>query len=176
MSVGVRDVWDRVVISLPTTLEGEFIRVSREPTWGFGSYTFLYSTCKPCVFQLFTGRAIIGHDGCLAILFPDHLSFRCWPCSKLPVRMLSDILSALGPVVGLCHSTPRLAELILLFLVAFILGFCCGGIIVGLLISARCQVATARLIYFLIEGADQDLRPRPERPTGSPDRLQRYRA
>ena len=89
--------------------------------------------------------------------------------------MFSEVLTALSPILGLCHNTPHLAETLLLILISFFIGFCCGGLVVALLISAHCRGAAARLICYLLEGADRDWRPRLEaaRP---PDRLQRYRA
>lgn len=88
--------------------------------------------------------------------------------------MLSELLAALGPFFG-CQSGPRLAETLLFVLIAFGVGFCCGGLVVGLVISAKCRFLTSRLLCFLLEGPDRPVFSRPE--TGrATDRLERYRA
>ncbi len=88
--------------------------------------------------------------------------------------MLSEILTAIGPFFG-CHSGPRLAETLLFVLIAFGVGFCCGGLVVGLVISAKCRFLTSRLLCFLLEGPDRPVIPRPEGGRKA-DRLERYRA
>ena len=52
--------------------------------------------------------------------------------------MLSEFLAALGPFFG-CQSGPRLAETLLFVLIAFGVGFCCGGLVVW--IGDICKVS-----------------------------------
>ena len=89
--------------------------------------------------------------------------------------MWSEVLGTLGNLW--CHSAPQLAELILLSSATFGLGFCCGGVVVGLIVSAHCRSAAARVICYLLEGVDRERErgARGEVPRTS-DRLQRYRA
>ena len=86
--------------------------------------------------------------------------------------MLGEVLSAIGPVLGWCNYSPRFAELILLVLIAFSIGFCCGGITIGLLVSSHCRGVAIRVLWYLLEGVE---RPRADQNRGA-DRLQRYRA
>ena len=51
--------------------------------------------------------------------------------------MLREIVSSVGPILGLCHTHPSLAELGLLTLISFLIGCCCGGIFVGFLVSGK---------------------------------------
>jgi hypothetical protein len=87
--------------------------------------------------------------------------------------MLRDSLSAVSPVLGLCDHPYRLAELILLAITCFCLGFCIGGCVIGFLLSPRLRLLGSRLVIFLLEGAE--IRPR-EGGLAGQDRLQRYRA
>ena len=86
--------------------------------------------------------------------------------------MLGEFLSALGPVLGWCQYSPRFAELVLLVLISFSIGCCCGGLLVGLVASAHCRGFALHLLYYLLEGGE---RPRTD-PGRALDRLQRYRA
>ena len=86
--------------------------------------------------------------------------------------MLREALSAIGPFLGYCDHPIRFAELILLALLFFILGCCCGGILIGLILSPWIRNIIAKILLHCIE---------PERGGGlirglaGQDRLQRYR-
>ena len=86
--------------------------------------------------------------------------------------MLRDLIPVVAPLLGSwCYSQPRLSEYLLLGLLCFCLGCCCGGILVGLLISARCRVLAARLVNSVLEDPGPVVRgPRIPR-----DRLLQYR-
>ena len=87
--------------------------------------------------------------------------------------MLRDIVAALLPLAGSVSYSPRLAELILLVLISFSLGFCCGGILVCFLVSAQCRAGVSRLLLAFVEG--QLPEPRVLQRAGR-GRLEAYRA
>ncbi|CAE7419993.1 BUB3.2 [Symbiodinium sp. KB8] len=67
--------------------------------------------------------------------------------------MLRDIIAALLPLAGsVSYNSPRLAELVLLVLISFSVGFCCGGILVCFLVSAHCRAGVSRLLLAFLEG------------------------
>ena len=105
---------------------------------------------------------------CLADLDVFSLSGRSF------FRMLRDIIAALLPLAGsVSYNSPRLAELVLLVLISFSVGFCCGGILVCFLVSAHCRAGVSRLLLAFLEGQLPDPRLAPR---GGRDRLEAYRA
>ena len=89
--------------------------------------------------------------------------------------MLRDIVAALVPLAGSwswSYTSPRLAELILLILISFSVGFFCGGVVVCFLVSAQCRTCVSRLLLCLLEGNLPD----PQVVLRGRDRLQAYRA
>ena len=65
--------------------------------------------------------------------------------------MLREIFSQVIPLIGLCSHQHHIAELVLLGLVTFVLGCCCGGILAGLFFSHRCRSLVTKLILRLVD-------------------------
>ena len=85
--------------------------------------------------------------------------------------MLKDLLPFVTPLLGSwCYTQPRLAEIFLLGLLCFLCGCCCGGLLVGLLVSVRCRAIVTRLLVLALEEPAQG----PAR--GPRDRLLQYRS
>ena len=93
--------------------------------------------------------------------------------------MLREFLSSVGPFLGLCHSHPSLAELGLFALISFIVGFCCGGLTIGFIVSSRFRQLLGKFVVCLLEEGRTEPWTR-QRDRGSPRasslRLDKYRS
>ena len=85
--------------------------------------------------------------------------------------MLRELYQAISPLLGYCHNTPALAEIGLLVILAFLIGCCCGGVLVGILASRKLRVVVGKILVYLLEDQENH---RPAREAGGNNRLEKY--